>query len=128
MWVWISTCGKYYAVPREDKGNQDCDVYSVDGKQSWLSKRYVPKGFDDTDPRFLYPEFPHMVSSYSRLHPLRGGSHAFSLGFGDYDTNVKIIPWTGNTELKSYKADFEKRVNIKKRNILFTKLTDSYKL
>jgi hypothetical protein len=115
MWVWISTDGKYYAVPREGKGCSDADVYTIDGKSCWLSKRYEPTGFNDTDKRYLYPEFPHMVCGYHRLHPLRDGRHAFRLSFCDCDTTMKIDAWTGNTVLKNYETDFERRVNIKQK-------------
>lgn len=117
MWVWISEDNKYYAVVRKDHGTHDCDIYTVDGKQSWLSHRYKPKGFDDTDVRYLYPEFPHMTCGYSRLEPLRNGKHAFRISFGDFDTTIKIIPWSGNTCLRDYQANFRKQVNIKKGTI-----------
>jgi len=118
MWVWISTDNKYYAVPRKDIPTYECDICSIDGKQWWFSKRYVAKGFNDTDKRYLYPEFSHMIGGYSRLRQLKNGHHAFKISFGDYNTELKIIPWTGNTELKSYEAEFKKRVNIKKDILL----------
>jgi hypothetical protein len=119
MWVWISTDGEYYAVPRKNKGTHDCDIHSVDGKHCWFSRRYEPTGFNDTDKRYLYPEFSHMTCGYSRLKPLRNGHHAFLIRFGDYDISIKIDPWTGNTCLKDYQAEFFKRVNIKKPEVSY---------
>lgn len=115
MWVWISEDSKYYAVPPERGCDHESDVYTIDGKQCWLAHRYEPKGFDDTDKRFLYPEFAHMTCGYSQIGGPPGyRDYAFRLSFGDYDKNIKIIPWTGNTCLKSYQANFKRRVNIKR--------------
>jgi len=114
MIVWVSECGQYYAVPyKRSDGSGDYDVYTVDGKQCWKGRRYIPKGFEDIDPRHLYPEFPHMISMWHFEEIVRG-KRTFTLHFCDTDPTVKIIPFTGNTVLRSYKATFKKKRAIPK--------------
>ena len=115
LWVresnlWKSECGKYYAR----KHKYGWDIFTVDGKQTWLDGRYEPTGFDDTDRRHTYPEYPHMFTGYSnRSRTLRSGRfiHEFILSFADLNVRKKIKPLTGNTIIKGYDAYFKKKVS-----------------
>jgi hypothetical protein len=112
--LWISDCGDYYAQDaRSTHGDWRYDVVTIDGSTRYFNQRYDPSGWEDTDPRYLYPEFPRMVNSWSNKgHYLRNGRFvlAFKLGFGEYNTNTKIKPLTGNTQLSSYTAEFHNRI------------------
>ena len=105
--MYISNCGKYIAILQSN----GYDVIAVDGSCIWLQSRYNPEGFDDNDPRYLYPEFPHMVTFYKSVDrkKVKGKMiDIFELGFSDHDTSKKVKPYSGNTVTKSYSARFEK--------------------
>jgi hypothetical protein len=118
LWVreslWVSDCGNYYARPYHGGFSTDYDILAKDGSKEWLTNRYIPTGFDDTDKRHIYPEFPHMTTSWhNEGKTLRSGRYieAFSMGFADLDTSVKIEPLTGNTITHHYEATFRKRIS-----------------
>jgi hypothetical protein len=113
MNMFISDCGQFLAIKPEGAGPGNYDVISVDGSRIWLGGRYRPTGRDDTDPRFLYPEFRFMVSCFSNHgYTNRAGRYVedFELWFGEYDTSKLIEPGRGNTRLNSQKARFRKSI------------------
>jgi len=115
MNLLLSDCGKYIAMKTNDLDGSCWDVIAVDGSCLWLHGRYQPTGYDDQDPRFLYAEHPHLVTSYlSHCYENKVGRwiYDFELGFSDHDTSLKIKRFEGNTVLKSYRARF--RTPVKK--------------
>ena len=108
--MYLSTCGKYIAIRNE---TYDYDVLAVDGSRIWLWGRYRALTFNEPDPRAICPEFPFMVSSFSNYsYTNRAGRYIedFELGFGEYDTRLKIDPLTGNTEINHQTARFMKPI------------------
>lgn len=90
--MFLSNCGKYIAISRRNDVGVDYDVTTTDGSEIWLSKRYVPTGWDDTDPRYVYAEFPHMVTGFSNF-----GRENFELTLTDHDVTQKVDHFKGNT-------------------------------
>jgi hypothetical protein len=112
--LWISDCKKYYARRLYSEDSTGLDVLAVDGSRIWLSGRYKPTGWEDTDRRYTHPEFPHMVVSWRNLgRSTRSGRwvSAFELGFADCDQSKRIEYLKGNTIIKSYKAQFHKHIS-----------------
>ena len=105
---WLSDCGQYVAHIWGDNSPLNIDVMSTTGPECWLGGRYVPNGGHDRDKRHTFPEFAHMVTSWSN-----GGPKAFSLGFQDMDQSVYIRPLTGNCVIKSYEARFSRPMNMR---------------
>lgn len=111
--TFISDCGKYIAI----RYDQFCnfDVLAVDGSCVWLTPRYRPKTHTDDDPRFVFPEFAHMVGGFSNNgRTTRSGRYIedFELSFSDHDQTIKTDPFTGNTVIQSYSARFRRPVKL----------------
>ena len=110
--MYLSECGKYIAIqsPTESIGY---DIIAVDGSCIWLDSRYRVKGWDDTDPRHIYPEYKHMVCGFrNHGYENRAGRLItdFTLWFCDHDIFKKNVPYTGNTVKKEYSARFNRPV------------------
>ena len=85
MTAYISDCGQYLARTRP--GFAFPDVFDRNGNV-WRGGRYTATGWDDCDPRYVYPEFPRMVTAWAnRGRRKRSGEWVvgFALTFGDYD-------------------------------------------
>ena len=109
---FVSDCGRYIA--RQQPNTVNFDVFTVDGSKCWLDCRYTPTGFEDTDPRIVYPEFAHQVVSYSLIDQSESGKRwIFSLDFADLDQTKKIDPFMGNCVIKKYSARFSRRLKIR---------------
>jgi hypothetical protein len=93
--VWVSDCGQYYALAAPSR-RPAYDVLEVHGPGVWLSQRYEPQGWQDTDRRYTHAEFPHMTLGWS----LRGGwnrtrtrfDEAFEQAFGDLRQDLQCRP------------------------------------
>lgn len=107
---WLSDCGKYVAHIWGSMGNLQIDVMSTTGEDCWLGGRYTPSGWHDRDKRYIYPEFAHMVTSWSS-----GGPQAFSVGFADLDQSIRIVPLKGNAVRKAYTARFSRPMTLRTR-------------
>jgi len=99
---WLSDCGNYIAHVWGDPGSLEMDVMETRGKGVWLGSRYKPTGWEDTDPRYTHPEFPHMVTYFGQ----------FTIGFADLDPSVPIMPFEGNAVLNRYTAKFSRRTKL----------------
>ena len=89
MTVYISDCKQYLARTRQ--GFEFPDVFGRNGSV-WRGSRYRATGWDDTDPRFVYPEFRHMVVAWgNRGHAKRNGDWVvgFDVAFGEYDQSKR---------------------------------------
>jgi hypothetical protein len=90
--LWTSECGKYLAYRRPNSdGGIEYDVIEIGTNEVWFGRRYIPTGFDDDDPRYLYPEFARMVYAWSNAgHTTRTGRYirAFALSFSEYNRTV----------------------------------------
>jgi hypothetical protein len=118
MWgketLWISDCGNYYAQEVCELSQPAYDVISVDTYKRWKWARYIPKGSDDTDTRYTYPEYENMVISWSwegRYNKNLKQTDAFGLSFADLDKSIKIEIFTGNAIIKRYEAHFKKKIS-----------------
>lgn len=111
--MYLSNCGQYIAISHGNHFGLNYDIIAVDGSCIWLSGRYEPTGFDDTDPRYIFPEFPHMVIGYHNYGwENRAGRWIsdFKLSFADIDTTKRVVPGDGNAILKRYSARFKKQI------------------
>jgi hypothetical protein len=109
--AFVSECGRYVAVPF----GEDCadyDVIETATGRVWLSRRYTPTGWSDTDRRYTHAEFPRMVTGWLNEGRQRGKRwiSAFDLSFVDADMTIPIKAFTGNVVVKSYSAAFRRAV------------------
>jgi len=89
MTVYISDCKQYIARTRQGFGFPD--VFDRNGNV-WRGGRYRATGWNDTDPRFVYPEFHRMVVAWgNRGREKRNGGWVvgFDLAFGEYDQSKR---------------------------------------
>ena len=89
MTIYISDCKQYIARTRP--GFEMPDVFDRLGNV-WRGSRYKATGWDDTDPRYVYPEFRLKVTGWSnRGHAKRNGDWVpgFLISFGEFDQSKR---------------------------------------
>jgi hypothetical protein len=103
--LWVSECGNYYAYRRGGEKSYpwtglDYDVIDMRRNLVWLGHRYEPTGWEDNDPRYVYPEFSRSVGVWSnRGRRTKAGRwiRAFELAWSVVDRTIK-------------RFDFDKRI------------------
>jgi hypothetical protein len=136
--VWVSDCGQYYALAAPYRPPA-YDVLEVHGPGVWLSRRYEPQGWQDTDLRYTHAEFPQMTLDWS----LRGGwnrtrtkfDEAFTQVFCDLRQDLQWLPLGARRDdlptdahlLKRYTATFTKQRRVSKGcwNVLQHRIADA---
>lgn len=123
--VWVSTDGHYYALPyRQIDGTPYYDVLDAHGPGVWLSHRYQPTGFDDTDPRYTHAEFPQMIASWTNksrwTRRTRRHIPAFRMTFMDVRQDLQLLPFSKRVcdpspYLAHYEATFLKQTRISRQ-------------
>jgi hypothetical protein len=110
--VWISDCKQYVCRTRPSELLEMPDVFDRAGNV-WRGGRYKPTGWEDTDPRFVYPEFPRMVTFWGNLgRRKRSGEWvpAFRLGFCEFDQTLPYRqPGVDARIGETLTADFHRR-------------------
>jgi hypothetical protein len=136
--VWVSDCGQYYALAAPYRPPA-YDVLEVHGPGVWLSRRYEPQGWQDTDRRYTHAEFPHMTLDWR----LRGGwnrtrtrfDDAFAQVFCDLRQDLQCLPFGARRDdlpagahlLARYTATFTKqrRVSRASWDVLHQRIADA---
>jgi hypothetical protein len=124
--LWVSDCGHFYAYRRGgDKmypwTGLDYDVIDMRRSIVWLSRRYEPTGWDDKDPRYVYPEFSRSIGVWSnRGRRTRAGKWipAFELAWSVVDRTVKTFDF----DKRSYSEDSGRATFRRKIHNRYTRL------
>lgn len=88
--AFMSECQDFVAV-RWGRDVWELDVFDRHGNV-WRSQRYVATGWNDTDQRYLFAEFPKMVTAYGGIgRRMKSGrwSEDFNLTICDCDQSVR---------------------------------------
>lgn len=118
--AWVSDCGQYYALEAPCR-QPAYDVLEVQGPGVWLSRRYEPQGWQDTDRRYTHAEFPHLTLDWTNL----GGwnrtrtryQKAFRQLFADVRQDLQLLPFLSRRAdlhyaahiLATYRATFRRQ-------------------
>lgn len=109
IWVrettWISDCKRYLAQGLERGHSSDLDIVDLE-----TGKRYIHQ-HDRSD----YALTDRMITAWSwagrYLRRSNRQTDDFDVSFADVDPTVKIIPFSGNIILKSFDAQFRKKLS-----------------
>ncbi len=111
--LWVSVCGRYYALRCAVRHQPAFDVIEVATGTTWLWPRYEPT-WGDTDRRHTHAEFSRMVTGWSnrgrRMPRADRWIEAFELTFAECDTAIRIKPFTGNVLIARHEAEFRRRI------------------
>lgn len=124
--AWISDCGNFVAI-YWGLGLMECDVIHRDGR-IWRGGRYRANGWNDGDPRFVYPAFSKMVTAWgNRGHQRRDGQWvtAFALSFADYDQGVRWREKSGSASNRMT-AEFHRTVPPIRPRVWVRQIIDTY--
>ena len=102
--IWLSECGQYVA---QYVGSDVLDVvvYAIDGSARWARGPALRPG-----ECCAVPGLVSAWSSHGRKRRAKQRWPGFTLGFVDVDTSIPIIPGAGNAIIRSYSADFLRRL------------------